>query len=104
MTPLPLHEFHHSLNAQFGELNGAENVANYGDVPAEHTALRASAGMLDLSFRSRVCLTGADRARFLHGQVTNDVNRLRPGEGCYAAITTAKGKMESDFNIFALPD
>jgi len=104
MTPLPLHEFHHSLNAQFGELNGAEIVASYGDVLAEYNALRGTAGVLDLSFRSRVCLTGADRMRFLHGQVTNDVNRLRAGEGCYAAITTAKGKMESDLNIYALQD
>ena len=104
MTPLPLHEFHHSLSARFGELGGAEIVASYGDVLAEHAALRESAGVLDLSFRSRICLTGADRARFLHGQVTNDVNRLRAGDGCYAAITTAKGKMESDLNIYALPD
>ena len=104
MTPLPLHEFHHSLNAQFGELNGAEVVLNYGNPLAEHAALRGSVVVLDLSFRSRICLTGADRARFLHGQVTNDVNRLRPGEGCYAAITTAKGKMESDLNIYALQD
>ncbi len=104
MTPLPLHEFHHSLSARFGELGGAEMVASYGDALAEHAALRESAGVLDLSFRSRICLTGADRARFLHGQVTNDVNRLRAGEGCYAAITTAKGKMESDLNIYALPD
>jgi folate-binding protein YgfZ len=104
MNPLPLHEFHHSLNAQFGELNGAEIVSSYGDVLAEHAALRENAGVLDLSFRSRICLTGTDRARFLHGQVTNDVNRLRAGDGCYAAITTAKGKMESDLNIYALQD
>ena len=104
MNPLPLHEFHHSLNARFGELNGAQIVSSYGNLLAEHAALRESAGVLDLSFRSRLCLTGADRARFLHGQVTNDVNRLRPGEGCYAAITTAKGKMESDLNIYALQD
>src|SRR5579862_1840703 len=104
MNSLPLHELHQSLNARFGELNGAEMVANYGDTPAEYAALREAAGVVDLSFRSRVCLTGADRARFLHGQVTNDVNRLRPGEGCYAALVTAKGKMESDLNIYALQD
>jgi folate-binding protein YgfZ len=104
MNPLPLHEFHHSLNARFGELNGAEMVSHYGDMPAEHAALRENAGVLDLSFRSRICLTGADRVRFLHGQVTNDVKRLKTGEGCYAAITTAKGKMESDLNICALQD
>jgi aminomethyltransferase len=32
------------------------------------------------------------------------VRKLRIGEGCYAAITTAKGKMESDLNIFCLAD
>jgi len=77
---------------------------DHGDAAAEHAALWESAGILDLSFRSRICLVGNDRARFLHGQVTNDIKKLRPGEGCYAAIVTAKGKMESDANIFNLPD
>ena len=84
-----LHEFHHGLRANFVELNGAEIVADYGDWLAEHAVLRESAGVIDFSFRSRICLLGADRARFLHGQVTNDVKKLRTGEGCYAAITTA---------------
>jgi folate-binding protein YgfZ len=104
MASLALYEFHHGLNARFAELNGAEIVSDYGDWLAEHAALRASAGVIDLSFRSRICLTGADRARYLHGQVTNDVKKLHIGEGCYSAITTAKGKMESDLNIFALAD
>lgn len=71
---------------------------------AEYAALRQTAGVLDLSFRSRICLTGADRVRFLHGQVTNDIKCLRAGEGCYAALVTAKGKMESDLNIYCLQD
>jgi folate-binding protein YgfZ len=104
MNPLMLHEFHHGLGARFTELNNAEVVNDYGDWLAEHAALRETAGVIDLSFRSRICMVGADRARFLHGQVTNDVKKLHAGEGCYAAITTAKGKMESDLNIFALAD
>jgi folate-binding protein YgfZ len=104
MGSLFLHEFHHSLGARFTGLNNAEIVNDYGDWLAEHTALRQSAGVMDLSSRSRICLTGADRVRFLHGQVTNDVKKLRVGEGCYAAITTNKGKMESDLNIFCLAD
>jgi folate-binding protein YgfZ len=101
---LTLHESHLSLGAQFTNLNGAEAVANYGDKLAEHEALHSAAGILDLSFRNRLCLTGADRVRFLHGQVTNDIKRLRPGEGCYAAVVTAKGRMESDLNVYCLPD
>jgi folate-binding protein YgfZ len=104
MTQLALHEFHAGLNARFIDLNGAEVVPDYGDVFAEHAASCDTAGILDLSFRSRICLTGADRVRFLHGQVTNDVKRLKVGEGCYAALVTAKGKMQSDLNIYALPD
>ena len=104
MESLCLHELHQGLAARFTELNGAEVVHDYGDWLAEHAALRASAGVIDFSFRSRICLVGADRARFLHGQVTSDVKKLRTGEGCHAAITTAKGKMERDLNIFALAD
>src|SRR5690242_13890203 len=104
MKQLPLHEFHHNLGAKFSELNGAEIVADYDDWLGEHKSLREKAGVIDLSFRSRICLVGTDRIRFLHGQVTNDVKNLRIGEGCYAAITTNKGKMESDLSIFNLAD
>jgi len=101
---LALHEFHQRLGAGFTTVNGVEAVADYGDALAEHAALRETVGVLDLSFRGRLCLTGADRVRFLHGQVTNDVKKLRVGEGCYAALVTAKGRMVSDLNIFALQD
>ncbi len=104
MATLALHEFHQTLGARFSSVNDAEVVEYYGDALAEHTALREYAGLLDLSFRSRLCLTGADRARFLHGQVTNDVQRLAVGEGCYAALITAKGRIQSDLNIYRLQD
>jgi glycine cleavage system T protein (aminomethyltransferase) len=102
MSSLSLHEFHAGLNAQFSEINDAEIVAHYGDWLAEHAALKDFAGVLDLSFRGRLCLLGADRKTFLNGQVTNNVKDLKVGEGCYAAIITAKGKMQSDLNIYNL--
>lgn len=104
MTLLPLHELHHALGATFITVNGAEVVADYGDATAERSALRNTVGVLDLSCRSRLCLVGADRVKFLHGQVTNDVQRLRIGEGCYAALVNAKGKMHSDLNLYRLAD
>jgi folate-binding protein YgfZ len=104
METLALHEFHEGLGGRFAAVGGAEAVASYGDPPAEHAALRQTAGILDLSFRSRLVLTGADRVRFLHGQVTNDVKALRGGAGCYAALTTAKGRMQSDLYIYCLAD
>ena len=102
VSTLALHEFHAGLGAQFAIVNGMEVAAHYGDIAAEHRALRGSAGVLDLGFRSRLCLLGADRATFLHGQVTNDVKKLRAGEGCYAALVTHKGRMESDLHVWNL--
>jgi folate-binding protein YgfZ len=104
MDNLALHALHQALGAEFTSVNSAQAVARYRDSMAEHGALRTAAGMIDLSFRSRLCLVGADRVRFLHGQVTNDIKRLAVGQGCYAALVTAKGRMESDLNIYCLAE
>jgi len=74
------------------------------DLELHYGHLRRSAGVLDMSGRSRVCVTGADRQRFINGQVTNNVKDLKAGQGCYAALVTAKGKMQSDLFIYSLPD
>jgi folate-binding protein YgfZ len=104
MKPLTLHNFHAARTAAFCDLNGLEAVAHYQDPSAEYAAIHERASVLDLSFRSRLCLTGADRLRFLHGQVTNDVLGLAPESGCYAALVSAKGKMVSDLNLYRLAD
>jgi folate-binding protein YgfZ len=104
MEALKLHEFHEALGGRFIEVNGMETVGDYGKGAEEYSALTTKAVFLDLSFRSRLCLTGSDRVRFLHGQVTNDIRRLGFGEGCYAAFVTPKGRMQSDLNVYCLAD
>jgi len=101
---LVLHELHARHGARFGDVAGAEVVLDYGDRAAELVALRKSAALLDLSFRGRLCVVGADRARFLHGQVTNDINRLAPGQGCYALLTSNKGRLQADLNVHCLAE
>ena len=101
---LALHEAHEALGAALGEVAGCEVVLHYGDAAAEHRALATTAAVLDLGFRGRFCLTGSDRVRLLHGQVTNDVQGLGPLQGCYAAFVTNKGKMQADAFVYALPD
>lgn len=104
MKPLSLFEFHRHHGAQFREINGAQVVGTYGDVGKEYHAIKQRAALLDLGFRSRLCLLGADRIKFLHGQVTQDVNALSVGQGTYAALITAKGKMQSDLFVYRLAD
>ncbi|MDD4933251.1 MAG: glycine cleavage T C-terminal barrel domain-containing protein [Methylacidiphilaceae bacterium] len=49
-------------------------------------------------------VTGADRVRYLNGQVTNDVAVVAPASAIYAAILTAKGKLLGDLWIGASED
>src|SRR6059058_4413099 len=51
------------------------------------------------SARKRLLLTGADVADFLQGQVSNDIDALLTGSGCYATLLTAKGKIRCDMRI-----
>lgn len=67
----------------------------------EDRVIRESCGLLDRSERGKLLLTGAQAGEFLQGQVTNDVEALVPGAGCYAAFLTPKGKMLGDARVLA---
>src|SRR5436190_7982020 len=84
------------------EVAGIAVPRDFGDSAREYRALRETIGLADLTFRSRLCLLGEDRTRFLHGQVTNDVAKLKAGQGCYAALANAKGRLQSDLFIYQL--
>src|SRR3954471_5149551 len=73
-------------------------------VAADYELMSERAGLVDRSARGKLMLTGAEAAEFLQGQVTNDVEALRPGEGCYAAFLTHKGKMLGDLRVLHLGD
>jgi tRNA-modifying protein YgfZ len=65
----------------------------------EYELAKSAAVVVDRSARGRLILTGADVADFLQGQVSNDVEALVPGSGCYATLLTAKGKIRCDMRI-----
>src|SRR4051794_16108952 len=66
---------------------------------SEYLLAKTAAAVLDRSARGRLVLTGADVADFLQGQVSNDVEALVPGSGCYATLLTVKGKIRCDMRI-----
>jgi folate-binding protein YgfZ len=66
---------------------------------SEYRAVTESCGLVDRSQRGKLALTGSQTKSFLQGQVTNDVEALTPGHGCYAAFLTPKGKMLGDLRI-----
>jgi folate-binding protein YgfZ len=81
------------------------DVSTFTDnLAGEYRALTERCGLVDRSERGKLALTGGEAKEFLHGQVTNDVEALVPGRGCYAAFLTHKGKMLGDLRILDLGD
>jgi folate-binding protein YgfZ len=71
---------------------------------AAYEAARRRAAAIDRSGLARVVVSGADRASYLQGLLTNDVVALKPGQGCYSAYLTAQGRMISDLHVYELGD
>jgi tRNA-modifying protein YgfZ len=68
-------------------------------VTSEYELLTESVGLLDRSARGKFVVRGGEAADFLQGQVSNDVEALAPGTGCYATILNHKGKLRTDLRI-----
>ena len=56
---------------------------------------------LDLSERAKFRITGADRLRFLNGQITNDLRKASETSAIEACILNAKGKTDAHIFVFA---
>jgi folate-binding protein YgfZ len=66
--------------------------------------IRATHKIFDLSSRAKLRVSGADRGRFLNGQITNDMRKASESRAIEACILTAKGKMDAHVFIHAESD
>ena len=69
-----------------------------------YTAARERAAFVERGDRGGIVVSGADRASYLQGLLTNDIAALKTGEGCYAAYLTAQGRMIADMYVYELGD
>jgi folate-binding protein YgfZ len=69
-----------------------------------YDAARHRAAWLPRDHFGRIVVSGADRASYLQGLLTNDVGSLKAGQGCYAAYLTAQGRMIADLHAYELGD
>lgn len=107
MLKSPIDGLHEKLGAVIDPLDdrdGWDIPVHYGDVQAEYDAARTSAVRTDRSHRTELRLVGEDSLKFLQNILTNDVAALQPGDGTYAALLTATGKMIADFRVAVLSD
>ena len=99
-----LNDYHLKLGATFEEISGWQMPAHYGDVTAEHHAVREAVGLADLSHRGKLRVTGEDRVKWLQSVISNDILPLQPGQGRYSSFLTHKGKMLTYFRCYMQSD
>ena len=76
----------------------------YDDPSREYTALRDAAGVVRRDERARWLFSGSKAGEALGGLVSNDVESLAPGTGCYAAALTPKGRIIADVRVMRRED
>lgn len=101
---LALHGIHSASGGKFNEVDGWLLPAYFTEPIAENLAVRNNAGIIDLSNRGYLKISGPDRASFLQGIITNDLSGITPGTGLHAAILTVKGRVLADFILSAHDD
>jgi folate-binding protein YgfZ len=74
------------------------------DNSSGYAAMRERAALVSGSRTGRIMLTGADRRSYLQGLLSNDIDSLGPGTGCYATMLTAQGRMITDMRVLELGD
>jgi folate-binding protein YgfZ len=65
----------------------------------DYRAIREKAAIGSISARAPLAVAGRDRASYLQGLLTNDIQALVPGTGCYAAWLSPQGRMLTDMHV-----
>jgi folate-binding protein YgfZ len=81
------------------EVLDAGVAAHYGDPLREQRRLANGLGLVDLSHRSVVRVSGADRLTWLHNLTTQSLERLTAGVGAQALILSPQGHVEHHLQL-----
>ncbi|MGC4175292.1 glycine cleavage system aminomethyltransferase GcvT [Demequina sp.] len=102
MTALrsPLHDEHVALGATLVDFAGWEMPVRYtGDI-AEHTAVRTSAGLFDLSHMGEIAVRGDDAVAFLEYALIGRLGAVGLGRAKYTMMCAPDGGVIDDLVVY----
>lgn len=94
----PLHQWHVDHGAKMAEFGGWLMPLQYdgGGVVAEHTAVRTSVGLFDVSHLGKAEIRGAGAVEFANRCFSNDLFKIQPGSAQYTLALTEAGTVTDD--------
>jgi len=98
----PLHDRHQALGAKFAEFGGWSMPLEYpSGTVKEHTAVRESVGVFDVSHLGKAMVTGPGASDFVNATLSNDLAKIRPGKAQYTLCCDAEtGGIVDDLIIY----
>ena len=98
----PLHDRHVAAGARLVPFAGWEMPVQYAGIRSEHEAVRARAGVFDVSHMGEIETTGPDAEAFLQRVLSNDVGRLAAGGAQYSVLCREDGGVLDDLFTYRL--
>jgi len=98
----PLYERHVALGARMVPFAGWEMPVQYEGVIPEHKAVRTDAGVFDVSHMGELEIEGPTARDLLQATLSNDVDKLEPGEAQYTLVTNESGGIVDDVILYRL--
>jgi glycine cleavage system T protein (aminomethyltransferase) len=96
----PLYDRHVELGARMVPFAGWEMPVQYEGVIHEHRAVRADAGVFDVSHMGELEVEGPRAHELLQGALSNDLDRLEPGQAQYTLLTNQGGGIIDDLIVY----
>ena len=86
----PLHDRHVALGAKFAEFGGWTMPLEYpAGVVKEHTTVRSTVGIFDVSHLGKAMVSGPGAAGFVNATLSNDLAKIEPGKAQYTLCCDA---------------
>ena len=83
---------------------GWDMPVQYTGIMDEHHAVRKALGVFDISHMGQFFVSGAGAAAWLNQMLTNNVNKLAPGQGQYTLMLNVRGGVIDDLIIYRIAD
>ena len=100
----PLFERHVAAGARLVPFAGWEMPVQYEGVIPEHRAVRTDAGVFDVSHMGEIEVEGPTARDLLQATLSNDIDKLAPGDAQYTLLTTDSGGIVDDLIVYRLGD
>jgi aminomethyltransferase len=100
----PLHDRHVALGARMVPFAGWEMPVQYEGVIPEHRAVRADCGVFDVSHMGEFEIEGPRAAALLQAMLSNDLDKIGPGQAQYTLLTNDRGGIIDDLIVYRLDD